>query len=346
MLYNSLMGNNKFARFHFELDNGSPLAITYSLQPNSLVPKWEQMINCRRGDELELKIANRSAEDLPDLTNTLNEICREINLRQKSQLPLFSNPSELTRHSLNYLHEEFENYGARHQHLLTTNGYQTQLFDQQLHNLYLKLNSYIHITESLLEHKPFPQFHCLIQYMPFEQGVLVTEEDKLFLDTNFDWGNLYLGYNTLGKDWYHAAKDNDQRLITNDQIKVQEYMSTEVWLNFSAGFSEHRYTELLFWRWYKNLPEELQQQVPVNNYNKLALGKYYLGHVILDKTFTDFHANGLDWLIPSSPIRKQWNLEVFKRIQRVVDIEIFEDNTLLAESQRAVNKGYDERYSR
>jgi hypothetical protein len=340
------MGNNKFARFHFELDNGSPLAITYSLQPNSLLPKWEQMINSRRGDELELKIANRTEQDLPELTEVLNNICQQINQRQILQLPLFLTISEVTRDRLNYLHEEFENYGAQHQHLLDTGGYQNKPFDEQLHNFYLKLNNYIHITESLLEHKPFPQFHCLVQYMPFEQGVPVTEEDKLFLDTNFDWGNLYLGYNTLGKDWYHAAKDHDQRLITNDQIKVQEYMSTEVWLNFSAGFAEHRYTELLFWQWYKSLPKELQKQVPVENPNKLALGKYYIGHVVLDKTFTDFHADGLDWLIPNSPIRKQWNLEVFKQIRRAVDIEIFEDSTLLAESQQAVKKGYDERYSR
>jgi hypothetical protein len=340
------MGNNKFARFHFELENGSPLAITYSLQPNSLLPKWEQMINCRRGDELELKIANRTEQDLPEMTEVLNGICQQINQRQTLQLPMFLNISEVTRDSLNYLHEEFENYGARHQQLMDTGGYSNQRFDEHLHDLYLKLNNFIHITESLLEPKLFPQFHCLVQYMPFEQGVPVTEEDKLFLDTDFDWGHLYLGYNTLGKDWYHAAKDNDQRLITNDQIKVQEFMSTEVWLNFSAGFLNHRETELLFWRWYKSLPVDLQTQIPIDNISKLALGKYYMGHVVLDRTFTDFHASGLDWMIPFSPIRKQWNLEVFRKIRRAVDIEIFEDSTLLAESHQAVKKGYDERYSR
>jgi hypothetical protein len=334
---------DKFARFHFELKDGSPLQITYWLQPNSLLPKWEQMVQSRQGDELELKIANKSEQDLPELTNILNDICDRINQLQTTVvLPLFESYKDLSRERLNYLHEEFENYGERHQHLLNSSGYQ---FDEQLHNLFLKLNNYIHITEGLLEPKSFPQYHCLVQYMPFEQGVAVSDEDKLFLDTDFDWGNLYLGYNTLGKDWYHAAKDNDQRLITNTQIKVQEYMSTEVWLCFSAGFTKHRHTELLFWQWYKSLPQELQQQVPIDNAYKLALGKYYLGHVILDETFTSFHNNGLDWIVPKSPIRKQWNLQVFSKIQRAVGIEIFESSELLNQSGNLLKQAFNERYS-
>jgi hypothetical protein len=336
---------NKFSRFHFELVDGSPLQITYWLQPNSLLPKWEAMVRARQSDELELKIANKSEQDLPELTVTLNQICQSINQRQQQQLPLFDSVTPISRERLNFLHEEFENYGERHQQLMDSDGYKNNTFDQQLHDLFLQLNNYIHITESLLEPKPFPQYHCLVQYMPFEQGVSVTDEDKLFLDTNFDWGHLYLGYNTLGKDWYHAAKDDDQRLITNNQVKVQEYMSTEVWLNFSAGFTNHRHTELLFWQWYKSLPEQLQQQVPVNQPNKLALGKYYLGHIVLDKTFTDFHSNGLDWMIPFSPVRKRWNLEVFSKIKRAVHIEIFEDDQLLEQSGLVVKQALDERYS-
>jgi hypothetical protein len=337
---------DKFARFHFELKDGSPLQITYWLQPNSLLPKWEQMVRARQGDELELKIANKSEQDLPELTNILNDICDQINQLQTTVvLPLFESYRDLSRERLNYLHEEFENYGERHQHLMDTNGYRHSPFNEDLHNLFLKLNNYIHITESLLESKPFPQFHCLVQYMPFEQGVPVTDEDKLFLDTNFDWGHLYLGYNTLGKDWYHAAKDDDQRLITNDQVKVQEYMSTEVWLNFSAGFTNHKHTELLFWQWYKSLPATLQQQVPIDQYNKLALGKYYLGHIVLDETFTDFYSNGLDWMIPFSPVRKRWNLEVFSKIVKATCIEIFENDQLLTKSGSVVKRAFDERYS-
>lgn len=336
---------DKFARFHFELVDGSPLQITYWLQPNSLLPKWEKMVLARQGDELELKIANKSEQDLPELTETLNTICQAINNRQELQLPLFKSPQDLSRERLNCLHEEFENYGERHQRLMETDGYSNNKFDEELHNQYLKLNNYIHITESLLEPKPFPQFHCLVQYMPFEQGVLVTDEDKLFLDTDFDWGNLYLGYNTLGKDWYHAAKDNDQRLITNDQIRIQKFMSTEVWLCFSAGFTKHRHTELLFWQWYKNLPAELQSQVPIDNAYKLALGKYYLGHIILDETFIKFHNNGLDWIVPKSPVRKKWNLEVFSKIVKVNSIELFESDNLLNQSGNILKKAFNERYS-
>ena len=323
------------AQFHFQLEDGSPLVLTYNLQQNSLIPKWEQIIRTRSAnkDELELKITNKTSNDLEKLINILNNIVEEINDFYDKELPLFTSTDELDRKILNFLHEEFENYGERHR-LVSEVGYGHQAgdpnkwpgrgFRKEFHQHWLDLNQWIHITEAAMESRGDPNFSCLIQYMPFEEnGAPIEEIDKLFLDTRFSWGSLYLGYNTLGKDYSHAASDNDQRLISNGQIKVQKTLSSEVWLNFSEGGVQPNMTELQFYDWYKSLTKELQDLIPINDLNTLALGRYYIGELEFDETFLNYHPIHSDWLIADSELRCRWNLDVFGKIVKATDIKVF-----------------------
>jgi hypothetical protein len=261
--------------------------------------------------------------------HTVNETIIKINEYYDRQLPIFNNVSEITAQSLNYLHEEFELYGQRCLTAFTQNEVRDPTvwpglyFRNDFHHAWLKLNEYIHIIEPALNPDYFPHFSCLIQYEPFEKGDAINPVDKLFLDSDFSWGHLYLGYNTLGKDWKDAAFDNDIRVVVDDQIKVQETFCSEVWLNFSDQWkSFHKITEIKFWRWYKELSPEVQSKIPIDNLSTLALGRYYLGMIEIDDTFLKFHPNKNDWAVPYSELRKKWNLEVFSKIVRAVDIEI------------------------
>ena len=324
----------QFARFHFETKDGTPLIITYLLQPNSLVPRWIDFIKRRQGDAIELKISNKSKADLPELMSTLNGIISNINSYYDRPLPLYTSVEEINRETLNHLHEEFEVYGERHQEVYPAGvppkipeGSRADVwpgleFKPEFHQIWMKLNQYIHIAESAMNNDEFPQYSCLVQYMPFEYGERLREEDKLFLDSNFKWGNLYLGYNTLGKDWNDACMDNDQRLIWNKQIKVQESFCSEAWLNFNAESEMPRTTEMEFWNWYSNLSVELKQQIPINRLNELALGRYYLGQIVIDETFLSYNPDFDAWRLPNSDARKKWNLEVFSTITACTGIEI------------------------
>lgn len=341
------------AQFRFELEDSSPLILTYNLQDNSLTPKWIDVVNKRKleikqsslkkfltgnsfpTEPLELKIQNKTADDLPKLMKKLNEIISNINKYYDQPLPLFTNLTEVDHDILNYLHSEFENYGERHA-MISAEGYRNQKgdpnqypgieFKNSFHQLWLDLNQWIHITESAIDSEEFPKFSCLIQYTPFEEkGAPITEEDKLFLSNTPAWGGLYLGYNTLGKDYVHTYFDNDQRVIANDQIKVQKYLSSEVWLNFtreSIHQPHHHSPNLDFWQWYKSLSLDLQAKVPIHSLNDLALGRYYLGTISFDQTFLDFHPVYEDWLDPGSDLRTRWNREVFSKIVNVTGIKI------------------------
>jgi len=326
---------NKNAVFYFELENGETLKLCYNLAPTSLLDRWVAIVNRRRAtnDTLELKISNKTAKDLEYLMIIINNIIRTINDYYDKQLPVFNSVSEISMETLNHLHEEFELYGERHQLAFPIKDNKTRdphvwpglYFRKEFHHAWLKLNEYIHIIETALAPSNFPNFSCLIQYEPFEKGDTVNPVDKLFLDSDFSWGQLYLGYNTLGKDWKDAAADNDVRLIGNNQIKVQETFCSEVWLNFSDRFgSFHKITEMRFWKWYKDLSSELQSKIPVDNLSDLALGRYYLGSIEFDDTFLQFHPNREDWLVPYSELRRRWNTEVFSQIKCATDIEIIE----------------------
>jgi hypothetical protein len=339
--------NDKIAQFHFELEDSSELTVSYYLQPNSLTRKWLNIVERRkienkiampwRGslsdkhEPLELKIANKTASDSKFLIDKLNSIICQINTYYDKPLPVFKDFSEIDRNTLNFLHEEFEVYGERNIKFLEI-GYETLIgdpkkfpgtyFRTEFHQLWLDLNQWIHITETALEQSDFPNFSCLIQYLPFEEnGFPIEEIDKLFLTTHYEWGGLYLGYNTLGKDYMHTMYDQDTRVITNDQVKVQDKLSSEVWLSFSKTNSTKE-PELDFWEWYCSLDKEVQEKLPINNLNKLALGRYYLGNVIIDEAFLNFHPKLEDWLLPNSEIKKQWDLKVFSKITTVLGITI------------------------
>ena len=346
----------KIAQFKFELEDGSPLVLTYNLQDNSLTPKWIECVKQRKTetkqpskietlikgtkfpkDPLELKITNKTIDDIESLMIKLNSIVTQINEYYDEPLPLFNTTKEIDHAILNYLHEQFERYGARHAEIKADGNYRNHFnrvggnpdrypghtFKVEFHQLWLDLNQWIHITEGVMTDSDYPNFSCLIQYIPFvEQGAPIDPEDKLFLDHSPKWGQLYLGYNTLGKDYMHAYCDDDKRVITNNQVKVQKYLSTEVWLNFSKDTLDapHKEFELRLYNWWKSI----EGNPPFVNIDELALGRYYLGEISFDDTFLNFHPVYEDWLVPNSDIRRRWNLTVFSKIVKATGVKIID----------------------
>ena len=171
----------------------------------------------------------------------------------------------------------------------------------------------------------FPCYSCLCSIYPPYPGEPLDEGDKLFLDSEFAWGSLYLGYNTLGKDYSHAMCDDDVRVIQNDQVKIQTLYSTECWLNFSQTPYMYKSMEQDFYQWYLKQDEETRAMIPIHDRDKLALGRYHLGRVIIDETFTRFNPD-LDAWRHDPELQKRWNIEVFSKIEEFIGIEIRDES--------------------
>jgi uncharacterized HAD superfamily protein len=329
------MSKKTLAVFQFELRDGSPLNLFYSLHNTSLRDRWIKQVTSKNSEPntfLDLKISNKTIKDIPYLIDKINQVIAGINVYYDKQLPLFTESTTLDHQILNYLHEEFENYGERHDAetyknpLVNPNIWPGTRFNPEFHDLWLKLNEYIHVIETALAtsgDEIFLNFSCLVSVYPPVTGEPIQEIDKLFLDTNFKWGELYLGYNTLGKDYHHALNDDDVRVIDNDQIKVQEYFSTEVWLNFTEGAIAPKTEEVRFWTWYEKQEQSVKDKIPLDNLNKLALGRYHIGSILYIDSFEKYNSDYREWVYNPN-LRYKWNVEVFSQIERVVKIDIIE----------------------
>ena len=320
----NLFGSSKEIEFTFELEDGKPLQLLYLLQPNSLREKWLNEVRTALNKDnayLNLKISNKDRRHLNELIEKINSIVKDINLayKRKILMPLDGIDS-VDREKLNKLHESFEIYG---EHSACIGG---KLYrGEHVHNLWLDLNEWIHITETAMEigEHDFPNYNALVTVYPPYPGRKLEEKDKLFLSTEFSWGQLYLGYNTLGKDYVSAFLDNDVRVITNDQVKIQERYSSEVWLYFGQNSYSAKDLEMGFYRWYETIEQEAQELIPIENLNKLSLGRYYLGHILINEDLLKFHSIDKDWYYDSE-LQKRWNNEVFSQVKNITKIELID----------------------
>lgn len=317
--------SNKGVRFIFELQDGGSLKLDYLLQPNSLRDKWinEVKTYSRTPDTyLNLKISNKNYLHLDELKEKLNSIVTEINSAYDEDILVPLNGKEdINRTKLNNLHEKFEEYGE----FGAGDGGGPWYRGQRIHDLWLDLNEWIHITETAMatNSEDYPNYSALVTVYPPYPGKKLDDIDKLFLTTEFSWGHLYLGYNTLGKDYMHVSCDGDDRVITNGQVKVQNMYSSEVWLCFQEKHNFLNQVELQFYEWYKDLSEEVKEMIPTENLSELALGRYYIGNIIINEDLLKFHPIKEDWH-SDSELQKRWNNEVFSKVKNVTKVRIYE----------------------
>jgi hypothetical protein len=292
-------------------------SLYYRLYDSSLAERWLSITykNQETNKQLFSKFTNRTWKDLPDITKTFNELIGKINSNYDRPLTQYS---KLDTDKLNHLHEEFEVYGDRIEELRAAGKY-----TEERHQQFLRLNEQIHLVEDVLKTKtrPWPSFAMLYDYVPQEHHMPIKPEDKFWLRPGLQWGKIYLGYNTLGKDWLKVQTDNDLEVIERDMVRPQERFAAESWLNFGPD-QDHNFNLVKFYYWYQTLSPELQAKVPIYDQDKLTLGRFVLGELIIDDYFLEFHNLEEDWMTPRHPCKLKWNLEVFSTFRTLQRVEI------------------------
>lgn len=216
--------------------------------------------------------------------------------------------------------------------LVEKKGYQLELPIKQsqlnkLHNEFVAgqgndetwalINTYIHVAEDKLD--PYNKYNSTLSFTldPEPAYVDLKEEYKLWLTTEAAWGDLLMGYSTIGKPWEDIAQDDDD--LTD--LMTQSIITPEARLNFNVEPPYKKFTEKKFYDW-----AAVKQGVPLDDLNSLALGKYYLGKVIITDVFLDFHANASDWYVPNHDCKLRWNQEALQDDAHVVSVEFFESD--------------------
>jgi hypothetical protein len=302
------------AKFTFLDCDDRQHVISYQLIDTPLTERWIAIVQqnqLRSTNRLNTVLSNRILEDVPELTREILNLVSQINSEYDIQLPAYES---LDRTRLNYLHEFFELFGKR---------LSTQIFSHTLIDNFDRLNNTIHQCEHAMFNSPdkFGVFGLVFDMYPREIYEPLLEEHKLMMRSETLWGKIYLGYNTLGKDWLQVIRFNDLDVINRDSVAVQVHFAAELWMNFSRDY-EAGWWQTEFYKRVKSYPPELQQKIPLDNLNKLALGRYLIGDVVIDDSFLSFDSNPDHWQINNHPCKSQWNRSVFSKFRTVVDFKI------------------------
>jgi hypothetical protein len=189
----------------------------------------------------------------------------------------------------------------------------------------LQINLLIHAIETknnfLTEYDSSTKFYK----NPDIDRIPIKEEYKLWLINENKWGHLLLGFGTLGKSWNEIAKTDDNL----DDLNMQTTISSETIMIFNADFPFLKTPENRLYKWAKNS----KYSVPLNDLNKLSLGLYLLGEIIITDAFLNFHPTISDWYVPNHQCRLLWNRDVLGYNAQVKQIKFFNSdmyhNTLI-----------------
>jgi hypothetical protein len=132
---------------------------------------------------------------------------------------------------------------------------------------------------------------------------------------DFKWGQLLLGFGTLGKSWNEIVKTNDNL----DDLAIQTEIGSETMMIFNAEYPYLKIAENRLYAWAGNS----NYDVPLDNLNKLSLGLYLLGEVIITDAFLNFHNNISDWYVPNHYCKLSWNKEVLGYNSVIKQIKFF-----------------------
>jgi hypothetical protein len=288
--------------------------LLFNLYESSLAKRWRVLVerNMLEGGSLHSSFINLTFDKISEVITELNKIVLTINNLYDRTLPQFINLEVLDQQILNDLHEEYEIYGNR------VDEFEPGI----LHDSFLRLNELIHTCEEMLitKDKPFIPMSVLADFFPVGIHEPLQDIDKLYLTTEFNWGKLYLGYNTLGKDWLEVQRHNDVDVILRNQVRPQERFAAEFWLNFTQD-DTCKWNVSQFEKWYNTLTDDVKEKVPLHNLNELSLGRYEIGTLSITDYFLKYHNNIHDWRSPENPIKAKWNKEVFSTFKSIKRIQ-------------------------
>lgn len=301
--------------------NEIPHVLSYKIYNTRLANRWLEIIEQNQlyaNKYIHTALYNSNGADFEFLRLQLVDTISQINAEYDILLPAFAN-SNITANHLNLLHGMFEHWGDRIPELEAKNIHTATLQE----NFY-KLNELIHMCEFSLRNQSslFPTMSATLDYYPQTIFAPIDPLDLLSVTDQYAWGQLYLGYNTLGKDWLSTCQDNDIDLLSRDAVRPQQRFAAESWLYFGSSQSNPVASAARFESWYYSLPPELQANVPVGDLSAMVLGRFLIGEIIINEYFLKYQPNFDKWLIPNSSCKKQWNNEVFSTFKKITGLKI------------------------
>ena len=302
-------------------NDGKKHSVFYYLYDTTFKHKWVELVKQNfKGPDAKVfsSYQNSSKKDRPVLTKLLQDCVSRINdhFGPAWTLPIYDRFDE---EKLNELHDKFEDWGE----IRETVEYRPE--NESTDEYWFDLNRLIHQCEAVLisEHlNTSLTMGAVIDIHPRGLKNKLLEEDKILLTTQFKWGGLYLGYNTLGKDYIAAMIENDISAIEKDRVRPQKGYAAETWLHFGFDMITAQLAQG-FSKWVKTLPQDIQTKIPTN-LNDLTLGRIVLGKLLPHKTPScmEMDSNLTHWEISRHSCKEEWNIKYFSTFVECVEMNL------------------------
>lgn len=282
-----MSAQDRFYEIDFTNDNNVE-TLLYQIVDNPIADAWFNIVqaallksDCQISNNQW--IHNTSGSDINLLWGRMKTLVDDLNTGCYGQLPQLSMPAKFDAnvdHSelLNYLHLQFHKF---------TN--QENKYSKEYTPL-VELNIIIHKIEAVLQAGPMScGFYLEWDHFLAAPRVINIKDTSWYQHWTVEeqFGDMKLGYHTVGKNLEMCYKDNDVNLVQSKMVCPQKTISSEVVLLFDNRIrNKTRNTELLkIGAWLDN--NNLAQYVDITEPCNSAIGRPLLGKLVGVYTPTD-----------------------------------------------------------
>lgn len=149
---------------------------------------------------------------------------------------------------------------------------------------YDKLNRLIHVYEQFLSNRDVPRINSFFRF----EGATTTDlsnEDYLFFKMDRGYGDLCMGYNTLGKHWLEIAGRNEADKI--DSVVPQKHINCEGYMLYRPAYETPYTVTKHFVEWYK---QHTYKPITLD----MALGYIVVGKLVMPLEWNNVHNQARD----------------------------------------------------
>lgn len=239
--------------------SGKSLELDFAIEPNPMAQKYAELVDSFVSRGILIDPLNSywnfhiSESWAQSLANQLQE--RIDQLKGEPDISMdFKVTSEITQNELNVIHSAFEKHLVlvNNRTIVPKGGLKATEALLQINLLVHRIENFRLLRRWLQEGKQ-NFLPCSMGFRFFQDQFFQLEESDFdCFEAGCNFGDLFCGYNTTGKNFFHCMNDGDIELARSGGVRPQRTFSTEGFIHFGPQATRESALERLRHWWTEN----------------------------------------------------------------------------------------------